>query len=52
MAAPRALDEDLIDAYRARRALDYLVGLHAFAGAVAQAAGRQVGGRVQSVRCA
>src|SRR6201998_1937558 len=26
MAAPRALDEDLIDAYRARRALDYLVG--------------------------
>ena len=25
MAAPRALDEDLIDAYRARRALDYLV---------------------------
>ena len=26
MAHPRALDEDLIDAYRARRALDYLVG--------------------------
>ncbi|WP_043155669.1 toprim domain-containing protein, partial [Sphingobium sp. Ant17] len=26
MAKPRALDEDLIDAYRARRALDYLVG--------------------------
>ena len=26
MAAPRALDDDLIDAYRARRALDYLVG--------------------------
>src|SRR6195952_1949248 len=26
MAEPRALDEDLIDAYRARRALDYLVG--------------------------
>jgi DNA topoisomerase IA len=26
MKRPRALDEDLIDAYRARRALDYLVG--------------------------
>ena len=26
MKHPRALDEDLIDAYRARRALDYLVG--------------------------
>ena len=26
MAAPRELDHDLIDAYRARRALDYLVG--------------------------
>src|SRR5258706_4915127 len=26
MAHPRGLDEDLIDAYRARRALDYLVG--------------------------
>src|SRR3954466_11928313 len=26
MANPRGLDEDLIDAYRARRALDYLVG--------------------------
>src|SRR3546814_4335755 len=26
MKAPRALDTDLIDAYRARRALDYLVG--------------------------
>src|SRR3954466_9511412 len=26
MQHPRALDEDLIDAYRARRALDYLVG--------------------------
>ena len=26
MAHPRELDEDLIDAYRARRALDYLVG--------------------------
>src|SRR3954462_15985759 len=27
MKKPRELDEDLIDAYRARRALDYLVGL-------------------------
>ena len=26
MKNPRSLDEDLIDAYRARRALDYLVG--------------------------
>src|SRR5947207_8091737 len=26
MKKPRGLDEDLIDAYRARRALDYLVG--------------------------
>ncbi|MBA2636327.1 MAG: DNA topoisomerase I, partial [Sphingomonas sp.] len=26
MANPRQLDEDLVDAYRARRALDYLVG--------------------------
>ena len=26
MAHPRGLDEDLIDAYKARRALDYLVG--------------------------
>src|SRR6185369_15914193 len=26
MKRPRELDEDLIDAYRARRALDYLVG--------------------------
>ena len=26
MKAPRELDTDLIDAYRARRALDYLVG--------------------------
>src|ERR1041384_439758 len=26
MKHPRGLDEDLIDAYRARRALDYLVG--------------------------
>ena len=26
MNQPRALDDDLIDAYRARRALDYLVG--------------------------
>src|SRR3546814_1464881 len=28
MKAPRDLDEDLIDAYRARRALDYLVGFN------------------------
>ena len=44
MKHPRGLDEDLIDAYRARRALDYLVGFTLVADPVAQAAGRQVGG--------
>ena len=37
MAHPRALDEDLIDAYRARRALDYLVGFTLSPVLVAQA---------------
>jgi DNA topoisomerase IA len=40
---PRELDQPLIDAYMARRALDYLVGFHPVAGAVAQAAGRPLG---------
>ena len=44
IAHPREINEELVDAYLARRALDYLVGLHAFAGAVAQAAGRALGG--------
>ena len=39
MAAPRDLDQPLIEAYLARRALDYLVGFTPLAGAVAQAAG-------------
>ena len=44
IAQPRDVDGDLVDAYKARRALDYLVGLHPFAGAVAQAARRTFGG--------
>ena len=43
MRNPREIDEALVDAYLARRALDYLVGFNAFAGAVAQAAGRALG---------
>ena len=41
MAHPRELDSDLIDAYLARRALDYLFGFTLSPGAVAQAARRQ-----------
>ena len=44
MQSPRELDQPLIDAYLGRRALDYLFGFHAFAGAVAQAAGREICG--------
>ncbi len=44
MRAPRAIDVALVDAYLARRALDYLVGFHPFAGPMAQAARRAVGG--------
>ncbi len=44
MAQPRALDDDLIDAYRARRALDYLVGFTLSPVLLAQAARCQVGG--------
>jgi DNA topoisomerase-1 len=41
---PRQLDTDLVDAYLARRALDYLVGFTPLAGAVAQAARCQIRG--------
>ena len=40
MRHPRAIDEPLVDAYLARRALDYLVGFTLSPGAVAQIAGR------------
>ncbi len=43
MANPRQIDAPLVDAYLARRALDYLVGFTPVAGAVAQAAGRPFG---------
>ena len=43
MKHPRAIDGALVDAYLARRALDYLVGFTPLAGAVAQAAGRALG---------
>ena len=49
MANPRQIDQPLVDAYLARRALDYLVGFNLSPVLVAQAARRQVGGRVQSV---
>jgi DNA topoisomerase-1 len=45
MAAPRELDTDLIDAYRARRALDYLVGFILWR----KLPGAKSAGRVQSV---
>ena len=49
MAAPRALDEDLIDAYRARRALDYLVGFTLSPVLWRKLPGAKSAGRVQSV---
>src|SRR6201992_3714725 len=49
MAAPRALDEDLIDAYRARRALDYLVGFTLSPVLWRKLPGARSAGRVQSV---
>ena len=42
--APREIDAPLVEAYLARRALDYLVGFTLSPGAVAQAAGRPLGG--------
>ena len=43
MKHPRSIDEALVDAYLARRALDYLVGFTLSPVLVAQAAGRALG---------
>jgi DNA topoisomerase-1 len=49
MARPRALDAALIDAYRARRALDYLVGFTLSPVLWRKLPGARSAGRVQSV---
>jgi DNA topoisomerase I len=49
MRNPRQLDEDLIDAYRARRALDYLVGFTLSPVLWRKLPGAKSAGRVQSV---
>jgi DNA topoisomerase-1 len=49
MSKPRGLDEDLIDAYRARRALDYLVGFTLSPILWRKLPGAKSAGRVQSV---
>ena len=49
MARPRGLDEDLIDAYKARRALDYLVGFTLSPILWRKLPGAKSAGRVQSV---
>lgn len=49
MAHPRGLDNDLIDAYRARRALDYLVGFTLSPILWRKLPGAKSAGRVQSV---
>jgi DNA topoisomerase-1 len=49
MSHPRGLDEDLIDAYRARRALDYLVGFTLSPILWRKLPGAKSAGRVQSV---
>src|SRR3546814_14469964 len=49
MKNPRDLDEDLIDAYRARRALDYLVGFTLSPVLWRKLPGAKSAGRVQSV---
>jgi DNA topoisomerase-1 len=49
MQHPRELDEDLIDAYRARRALDYLVGFTLSPILWRKLPGAKSAGRVQSV---
>jgi len=49
MKKPRELDEDLIDAYRARRALDYLVGFTLSPILWRKLPGAKSAGRVQSV---
>ncbi|RST30536.1 type I DNA topoisomerase [Sphingomonas ginkgonis] len=49
MGKPRQLDEDLIDAYKARRALDYLVGFTLSPILWRKLPGAKSAGRVQSV---
>jgi DNA topoisomerase-1 len=49
MANPRELDQDLIDAYLARRALDYLVGFNLSPVLWRKLPGARSAGRVQSV---
>src|SRR5207253_606973 len=49
MKHPRGLDEDLIDAYRARRALDYLAGFTLSPTLWRKLPGAKSAGRVQSV---
>ena len=49
MAAPRDLDDHLIDAYKARRALDYLVGFTLSPVLWRKLPGSRSAGRVQSV---
>ncbi|MEO6359838.1 MAG: type I DNA topoisomerase, partial [Sphingomicrobium sp.] len=49
MKSPRGLDHDLIDAYRARRALDYLVGFTLSPILWRKLPGAKSAGRVQSV---
>jgi DNA topoisomerase I len=49
MQRPRGLDEDLIDAYKARRALDYLVGFTLSPILWRKLPGAKSAGRVQSV---
>ena len=49
MDNPRQLDSELIDAYRARRALDYLVGFSISPVLWRKLPGSRAAGRVQSV---
>lgn len=49
MAHPREIDADLVDAYRARRALDYLVGFSLSPVLWRKLPGARSAGRVQSV---
>ena len=49
MAAPRAIDQALVDAYLARRALDYLVGFNLSPVLWRKLPGARSAGRVQSV---